>query len=133
MAHLESYLRDVEKAILDERLSINFVTEIRFVAPDDIWMSPAYGEPEGGAWCFITFMTYSLMHDKNTRRYFQIAEELAITKYKGRPHWAKSHTVTAAYLQKALPRFNDFCAIRERLDPNGIFLNDYLRRVLLDR
>jgi hypothetical protein len=40
------------------------------------------------------------------------------------------HTRTAADLAPAYPRFDEFLDLRDRLDPQRIFANDYLRRVL---
>jgi len=51
-------------------------------------------------------------------------------EHEGRPHWGKLHRRTAADLAPAYPRFADFLALRERLDPERVFSNDYLRRVL---
>jgi len=48
----------------------------------------------------------------------------------GRPHWGKLHYQDAASLRPIYPRFADFCEIRARLDPRGVFLNPYLERVL---
>ena len=39
---------------------------------------------------------------------------------------------TAADLAPAYPRFEEFRALRDRLDPDRVFANDYLRRVLGD-
>ena len=50
----------------------------------------------------------------------------------GRPHWGKVHTRTAADLATAYDRFADFLAMRDRLDPDRLFANAYLRRVLGD-
>jgi FAD/FMN-containing dehydrogenase len=50
----------------------------------------------------------------------------------GRPHWGKLHTRTAADLAPAYPRFGEFLALRDRLDPDRVFANAYLRRVLGD-
>ncbi len=50
----------------------------------------------------------------------------------GRPHWGKLHTLTAADLEQRYPRFGDFLAVRDRLDPHRRFANDHLRRVLGD-
>jgi len=47
-------------------------------------------------------------------------------RYEGRPHWAKYHQLSKADLEGLYPRWNDFQEVRKRLDPNGIFLNDYL-------
>jgi FAD/FMN-containing dehydrogenase len=50
----------------------------------------------------------------------------------GRPHWGKVHTRTAADLAPAYDRFADFLALRDRLDPDRVFANAHLRRVLGD-
>ena len=50
--------------------------------------------------------------------------------HDGRPHWGKLHTRTAEDLAPAYPRFGEFLSLRDRLDPERLFANDYLRRVL---
>ena len=61
--------------------------------------------------------------------YFRGVEEV-LRAYDGRPHWGKLHTRTAADLAPAYPRWDDFQAMRERLDPDRVFTNPYLDRVL---
>jgi FAD/FMN-containing dehydrogenase len=48
----------------------------------------------------------------------------------GRPHWGKWHYRTAEDLRPAYPEFDRFLAVRDRLDPNRLFQNAYLERVL---
>ena len=48
----------------------------------------------------------------------------------GRPHWGKLHTRDADYLRAVYPRFDDFRAVRDRVDPDRLFGNPYLERVL---
>ncbi len=50
----------------------------------------------------------------------------------GRPHWGKVHTRTSADLAPVYDRFDDFLAMRERLDPDRVFANAYVRQVLGD-
>lgn len=50
--------------------------------------------------------------------------------FGGRPHWGKRHTRDAADLRGLYPRFADFLAVRDRLDPTGAFANEYTERVL---
>jgi L-gulonolactone oxidase len=40
------------------------------------------------------------------------------------------HTRDAEYFAGVYPRFGEFTALRDRLDPERRFQNDYLRRVL---
>jgi xylitol oxidase len=56
--------------------------------------------------------------------------EGALLPMGGRPHWGKcfvadGHRVTGLY-----PRMADFLGLRDRVDPERKFLNDYLGRVL---
>src|SRR5256886_10171001 len=60
------------------------------------------------------------------RSYFQHIEEI-FKRYQGRPHWGKMHTRAAAELIELYPRWYDFQRTRATLDPQGMFLNDYLR------
>jgi L-gulonolactone oxidase len=50
--------------------------------------------------------------------------------HEGRPHWGKLHFQTAATLRSRYPLWDRFIAVRDRLDPNGVFGNAYLDRVL---
>jgi FAD/FMN-containing dehydrogenase len=52
--------------------------------------------------------------------------------YEARPHWGKIHHRDAAELQTLYPRFSDFLAMRDRLDPNRVFANDYTKQVFGD-
>ena len=56
--------------------------------------------------------------------------EAVLRGYDGRPHWGKLHTRTAADLAPAYPRWQEFLAMRDRLDPDRVFANPYLERVL---
>ena len=69
--------------------------------------------------------------DTDHRAYFGGLEPI-LRAHDGRPHWGKVHTRTAADLAPAYPRFEDFLALRDRLDPDRVFANAYLRRVLGD-
>jgi L-gulonolactone oxidase len=61
--------------------------------------------------------------------YFRSVEAI-MDEYGGRPHWGKRHYQSAATLASRYPEWQRFQDIRERLDPERRFENDYLRRVL---
>jgi L-gulonolactone oxidase len=63
--------------------------------------------------------------------YFRAFEKVA-RDLGGRPHWGKLHWRTAEDLRAAYPRFDDFRAVRERLDPDRVYANAYTRSVLGD-
>ena len=62
-------------------------------------------------------------------RYFRAVEE-RMRALDGRPHWGKMHYRTAADLRPAYPRFDEFLAVRDRVDPDRVFTNAYLDTVL---
>ncbi|MEO5744755.1 MAG: D-arabinono-1,4-lactone oxidase [Terracoccus sp.] len=93
-------------------------------AADDVWFWTARDRES----CYVTIHRY---HRQARGDYFAAFEAIAIN-HRGRPHWGKSHTRDAAYLQAAYLRFDDFVAVRERVDPQRRFDNPYLRRVLGD-
>ena len=48
---------------------------------------------------------------------------------EGRPHWGKRHTRTREEFEELYPKFDDFRALRQKLDPQGKFLNPHLRTI----
>lgn len=98
---------------------IYFPIEFRQVAADDIWLSPFHGRDSA------TIAVHRLAGEDFTA-YFA-AMEAIFRNHRGRPHWGKLHTLKAADLAGLYPHWDDFHAVRRRLDPQGVFLNDYLR------
>ena len=114
---------DALRALVDERgWRISFPVEVRFAAEDDVWLSTAHGRATG----YIAVHRY--WRDDPTE-YFAAAEEIML-RFGGRPHWGKMHTLDAAALRERYPRFDDFTALRDRLDPDRLFRNPYLERVI---
>jgi FAD/FMN-containing dehydrogenase len=56
--------------------------------------------------------------------------EAIMDSYAGRPHWGKRHFQSAATLAPRYPGWGRFQAVRARLDPEGVFSNEYTDRVL---
>lgn len=96
--------------------------EVRAGAADDAWLSPAYGRDT----VYIAIHQYV---GAPYEAYFRAFEEVC-TDLGGRPHWGKLHWRDATSLAPAYPRFADFRAVRDRLDPDRVFANGYLDRVL---
>ena len=111
----------MREIIATHGIEVGFIVEVRFVKGDDIWLSPAFGRDS----CYIGALQYkNLPHED----YFREVEALMAT-FDGRPHWGKVHHLSADRLAAIYPRFGDFCAARERFDPDDLFLNDELRRI----
>jgi L-gulono-1,4-lactone dehydrogenase len=101
---------------------VQFPVEVRFTGPDDIWLSHSYGRESA----YIAVHQYTGVAYEP---YFRAVEALC-QSFGGRPHWGKLHYRTAADLRPVYPKFDDFVAVRDRLDPARVFANDHLDRVL---
>jgi FAD-linked oxidoreductase len=115
-------LRAVKALISTRGWRISFPVEVRSAAADENWLSTAYSRPSG----YIAVHRY---FRENPWDYFHAVEEIMMA-HDGRPHWGKMHYRDAVSLRAAYPRFDDFVAVRDRLDPERRFANPYLERVL---
>lgn len=118
--HGEAAFRRV-KEIIEDHGEITFPVEFRCVAADGIPLSPAYGRET----------TFVAVHRYHKRPYWEFFEdcEAVFDEYCGRPHWGKLHTKTAADFEPLYPEWDRFHAVREELDPDGVFLNNHLREL----
>lgn len=99
-----------------------FPIEVRASAADDIPLSTGYRRDS--AW--VAVHQYQGMEYEP---YFRMVEGI-MNDYEGRPHWGKMHYQTAETLAPLYPEWEGFAAARAELDPDGVFRNDYLDRVL---
>ena len=101
---------------------VAYPIEVRFAAADDVLLSAAHARDV----CYI-----AVHQDRKLgwEPYFRGVEEI-MDSYGGRPHWGKRHFQTAETLAPRYPRFGDFLALRDRLDPDRRFANAYTERVL---
>ncbi len=119
--HAQIVLSEIQTCINQHRFQVHFPLGCRFVQADDIWLSPAYQRESA----YIAVHMYRGMEYKS---YFQHVEEI-FQRYNGRPHWGKMHSQDAARLAALYPHWHDFRRMRATLDPQGLFLNDYLHRL----
>ncbi len=115
-------LREVKAMVERSRLRIGFPVEVRVAPADDIALSTASGRDSA-------YIAVHMYRGTRYQEYFTAVERI-MTAHAGRPHWGKVHTRDAEYLAGVYPRFAEFTALRDRLDPRRLFANDYLRRVL---
>ncbi len=100
----------------------SFPIEVRVSAADGIPLSTATGRASG----WIAVHRYQ---GTDHEPYFRGVESI-MDDYDGRPHWGKMHFQTAATLRHRYPEWDRFIRLRDELDPNRTFDNDYLRRVI---
>ena len=108
--------------IREQRIDVAMPIECRVVAPDDALLSPSHERP-------TFYLAVHQYRGMDWRPYFEAVEEI-MRSYGGRPHWGKRHFQTAESLREVYPRWDDFRAVRDRLDPGRSFANEYAERVL---
>jgi FAD-linked oxidoreductase len=114
--------RRVIEWVRSNRYPVFFPIEMRVTAADDALLSPSHERDTA----YIAVHQYRGME---WRPYFEAVEAI-MNEYGGRPHWGKRHFQTAATLAERYPRWADFQAARDELDPNRVFSNEYAQRVL---
>ncbi|PWK77158.1 xylitol oxidase [Mucilaginibacter oryzae] len=100
-----------------------FISEIRTVAADELWMSPAYHQKSVAihfTWKQETKAVMQLLP--------QIEKELA--PFNARPHWGKIFTIPAKTLASRYEKMEAFKAMVDEFDPDGKFRNQFLTNVL---
>lgn len=98
--------------------------ELRFVAADDTWLSPAFGRA-------TATLSVHQAAELPFRALFADLEPLLL-EAGGRPHWGKWHGLQAEALSARYPAWERFRRLRSELDPEGRFLDAAQRTLLLD-
>jgi L-gulono-1,4-lactone dehydrogenase len=106
-----------------ERYPVSFPIELRFSGGDDALLSPAHARETA----YVAVHVFEGMAFEAPFR----EVEAVMGEWRGRPHWGKRSFLSAAELAPRYPRWADFAAIRERLDPDGRFVNAWARQTLL--
>lgn len=115
-------LNRVRRMVASSGFFLNFPVEVRFTAPDEIPLSTASNRESA----YIAVHIYKGM---NYVPYFKEVESI-MNSYQGRPHWGKLHFQTAATLASRYPQWETFQNMRNLVDPNRMFTNQYLQSVL---
>jgi FAD-linked oxidoreductase len=112
-------LREIKALIARRTFPLMFPLEYRWVRGDDLWLSPNHGRDS----VHISVHQYRGMPFEG---YFDAVQAICLN-HGGRPHWGKVHSLEGRQLAALYPRWDDFLALRERMDPHGRFLTPYLR------
>lgn len=98
------------------------VCEIRTVAADDTWLGPSSGRDS-------VALHFTWYPDEPGVRAVLAELERALAPLGARPHWGKVFVRAGREIRDLYPRFDDFRALRDRLDPDGRFRNAFARRI----
>lgn len=121
-AHAREALERVLELIDRRAIPVAFPIEVRFAAADDAFLSTAHDRE-------TAYVAVHQFVGMEYEAYFRGVEEI-MGDYDGRPHWGKRHYLTARELAPRYPKFKSFLNVRAKLDPDGVFVNDYVKRCL---
>ena len=110
-------LKEIRAMVDRKRYLLNFPVEVRFTKGDDVPLSTAYGRDSA----YIAVHVYKGME---CEPFFRDVEDI-LRAYDARPHWGKMHYRDADELSKLYPRWDQFIALRNQLDPQRTFSNAY--------
>ena len=99
------------------------ICEVRTVAADSQWLSPAYGRDT---------VAFHFTWVPDTAAVLPVVRRIeeALAPFDPRPHWGKVFTAAPATLRERYPRIDAFTSLAEELDPAGTFRNTFVREVL---
>jgi alditol oxidase len=106
-------------ALADQLAPLTLVAEIRTVAADRHWLSPASGRESA------TFH-FTWVPDWPAVRSVLPVVERALEPFEPRPHWAKLFTLPGAAVRERYPDRPRFVELAARLDPEGVFRNPFV-------
>jgi xylitol oxidase len=100
-----------------------FVSEIRTVAADTLWLSPAFERD-------VVALHFTWRPEQPAVLALLPRLEAALDGLEARPHWGKLFAADATTLAPLYPRFDAFTALAAEYDPAGRFRNAFTERVL---
>ena len=114
-------VREIRREIDRRGWLIPFPLELRSTAADDVALSTANGRES-------MYIAFHVPRAMNPHDYFPHIEPIFIAA-GGRPHWGKMHTRGREFFAQAYPRFDEFCTLRETIDPTRTFGSPHLTQL----
>lgn len=108
--------------LADRIAPLLYITEVRAIARDELWLSPAGGRGAAGS----VAIHFTWRPEGDAVRALLPELEAALRPLGARPHWGKIFTTPAAELESLYPLLPRFRALRKRLDPTGKFVNAFV-------
>ena len=97
-----------------------FISELRTIAADDLWMSPCYQRDS-------MTLHFTWKPEWPVVKKMLPLIEAKLAPFQARPHWAKLFTMPPSTIRPMYAKMPDYRALLEHYDPNGKFRNQFLR------
>ncbi|MEX2569083.1 MAG: D-arabinono-1,4-lactone oxidase [Cyclobacteriaceae bacterium] len=113
-------------AMGDEIFPHLFISEVRSIQSDGLWLSPAYGRDS-------IALHFTWKPDwENVKKVLPKIEN-TLNVFGLRPHWGKLFTLSHSHLKKQYERMDDFIGLMDKFDPKGKFHNEFLKNNILGK
>ena len=103
-----------------------FITELRTIAADNLWLSPCY-QRDSLALHFTWKPEWP-----DVQKILPLIED-KLEPFEARPHWAKLNTISPARLNHLYPKLPEYRALVTQHDPQGKFRNQYIDTQIFGR
>ncbi|MER2059466.1 MAG: FAD-binding protein [Niallia sp.] len=102
-----------------------FISEIRTIAKDELWLSPSYKQDS---------VAFHFTWQDKWEEVQQVLPliEAKLEPFQAKPHWGKLFTTTPAKVQSLYEKMPDFQQLLIKYDPNGKFRNDFLNKYVFN-
>ena len=121
--HLADAIRAI-RSLKEDLKPILGLSEIRSVASDDLWMSPAHGQD-------IIGIHFNWLKKWDGIKPFLPKLEAALKPYGAMPHFGKLFHMDHDELKKVYPELNRFGKLIRESDPEGKFNNEFIRKYIM--
>lgn len=102
-----------------------FISEIRSIASDDLWMSPCYHQDS-------VAIHFTWKPDWAAVSKLLPLIERELDPFQVKPHWGKLFTLNPSVLQNRYERLDDFRKLITHFDQKGKFRNEFIAKYLYD-
>ena len=99
------------------------VSELRTIARDELWLSPASGRD-------TLALHFTWIEDTPAVLPACRAVEQALEPFAARPHWGKVFATPGPTVRSLYPRLPDANALAREFDPDGVFRNAFIEEYL---
>ena len=131
----QTVMDKLAKLFENQKAAGNFATEIYSAKESPFWLSMSYNQK------MVRVDPYWWAYNKgNKREYFSYFWDVLLDIPGTRLHWGKylplpgqkcgNTTFNLAYLKSVYPKMDDWLKLREKMDPNQVFVSDYWRKIL---
>lgn len=114
-------MRAIKELLESDFNEVRWPVEYRTLAADDVWLSTAYERDT------VTISVHQAVSEPD-EPYYRACEEIFLA-FDGKPHWGKVNYLNGEQLAQMHPKWADWWRVRDRVDPDGVFLNPYLQSI----